>query len=208
MVPIVIKASWFGSHDYCEWKWYLENVLKEKIPRTKSMTIGKKVHEKKEKEFLKDAKPTTIKKFLASKKYAITKEILLKTKFTDLTLIGKIDELGIDKKKVYVIEDKPRAHPWLGTKRQIWAYCLLFKENFPKLNKQIIAVLRDRDSNEKVWDEPFDETYEEHIHDIMDRMKALFRKKVNPMPCQNSNKCRACILHKKNICNYSCASWF
>ena len=39
-----INASWLSSHEYCEWKWYLENVLKEKVPITESMIIGKIIH--------------------------------------------------------------------------------------------------------------------------------------------------------------------
>jgi len=45
------------------------------------------------------------------------------------------------------LNDKPKAKPWPGTKRQIWAYCILVKEfvreNYPEhLNKRILAVLR------------------------------------------------------------------
>jgi CRISPR-associated protein Cas4 len=202
---LVIKASGFGTHDYCEWKWYLENVLGEEIPTTKEMTKGALVHQEKEDKFLEVATPTTVEKFLASTKYTLTKEIPLKKEFEELLLVGKIDELAVDKGNVYVIDDKPNAHPWLGTKRQIWAYCLLFKGNFPKIHKRIIAILRDRDTDAEVWQKDFDAADEKEILAVMERMTKLFRKEIEPVPCSYPNKCKACVLHKEGKCKHSCA---
>jgi len=204
-----INASWFGSHEYCEWKWYLENVLKEKVPITRSMAIGKEIHQIKEDKFKEVAIPSTPKEFLESKFYTITKEILLRKEFNDFILVGKIDELGVDADSLYVIDDKPRAKPYLGPKRQIWAYCILInefvKENHPKHSgKKIISILRDRDTNEEVWKEEFSEDNQKEVLDVIDRMLSLFRKEIEPEANIIPAKCRACILHKNNTCKFSC----
>ena len=204
-----IKASWLGSHEYCEYKWYLENVLKEEMPIVKAMVVGKEIHQIKEDEFRKVAKPTTPKEFLESKFYTITKEISLKKEFEDFILLGKIDELGVDANNLYVIDDKPKAKPWLGTKRQIWAYCILVKEfvkeNYPEYsNKKIFAILRNRDSNIEVWKEEFNENNVIDVFNVISRMLSLFKKETEPIPNKIPGKCRACVLHKNNKCESSC----
>ena len=206
----IIKASWLGSQEYCEYKWYLENVLKEEIPIVKAMAAGTKIHQIKEDEFRKAAKPTTAKKFLESKFYTITKEISFKKEFDNFILSGKIDELGVDANNLYVIDDKPRAKPWLGTKRQIWAYCILvrefIKESYPEhLNKKIFAVLRDRDSNKEVWNKEFEENDIVDVFHAISRMVRLFNKEINPIPNEIPAKCSACVLHKQEKCEFSCA---
>ena len=204
-----INASWLGSHDYCEWKWYLENVLKEEVPITKSMVIGKEIHQNKEDRFKEVAIPTTAEEFLKSKFYTITKEIYLKKEFDNFILVGKIDELGVDINCLYVIDDKPKAKPYMGTKRQIWAYCILIngfiKENYPEhLNKKILAVLRNRDSDMEVWKEEFNEYNKKEVLGVIERMLSLFRKEIEPVANTTPGKCRACILHKNNNCEFSC----
>src|SRR3989344_1523270 len=193
-----IKASWLGSHEYCEYKWYLENILKEEMPIVRAMVVGKEIHKVKENEFRKVAKPTTPKEFLESKFYTITKEIYLKKEFDNFILIGKIDELGVDINNLYVIDDKPKARPWPGTKLQIWAYCMLInefvKENYPEYsNKKILAVLRDRDYNKEVWKEEFNDENKKEVLDIIERMLSLFRKETKPIANNVPGKCRACI---------------
>lgn len=205
----VINASWLSSHEYCEWKWYLENVMKEKVPATRDMAIGKEIHQNKEDKFKEVAIPTTAEEFLKSKFYTITKEIYLRKEFDDFILVGKIDELGVDINNLYVIDDKPRAKPYLGTKRQIWAYCILInefvKEKYPEhLNKKVLAILRDRDSNKEVWKEEFIEDNKKDVLNVIKRMIFLFRQEIEPIANNISAKCGACILHKMNACKFSC----
>jgi len=203
---IVIKASWLGSMDYCEYKWYLENVMGVPLPVTKAMTVGTNKHAKKEAEFLEVATPTTMQEFLKSTKYTITKEITLSKEFDDFILIGKLDELAIDAQNVYVIDDKPRAYPWPGVKLQLYAYCVLFEENFKGLNKKIIAVLRNRDTNDEVWNNKFTDTERSKTFEVLNRIKSLFEQKVEPIPSTNPRKCQACVLHKQKKCEHSAAN--
>ncbi|MBI2653590.1 CRISPR-associated protein Cas4 [Candidatus Woesearchaeota archaeon] len=197
-----IKASWLNDHEYCEYKWYFQNVLGEEIPKTTAMIRGNEIHEKKESEFLKVAVPTTKEEFLKSTKYTITKEIPLKKEFEDFVLLGVIDELGIDANNVYVIDDKPRAKPYMGARRQVWAYCLLFESNF-KINKKIYSIIRDRDTNTEVWREEYTEDNKKSVLEVIGRIKKLLRKEVKPKTCEIPAKCNACILHQTKRCKYS-----
>ena len=203
MSNIPISASWLNDHDYCEYKFYRKHVLKEEIPRTSAMVVGSKVHEQKEEKFLEIATQSTMDEFLDSKKYTITKELYLEHIFDDFVLKGKIDEIGIDENNVYIIDDKPNAKPYEGTLRQIWAYCTLFKKNYPGVNKTLLGVLRDRDTNIEVWKKPFLSKDSFDVHRALLRIKLLFKGYATPLPNTVPQKCGACILHKLNRCEYS-----
>ncbi len=202
-LKLQISASWLNSHDYCEYKFHRQFVLKEYIPRTKAMVVGAEKHEQKEEKFLEVAKSSTIEEFLASTSYTITKELRLESSFEEFFLVGKIDELGIDAKNVYIIDDKPKAKPYPGTIRQLWAYSLLFKKKFPTIQKKIFTVIRDRDSDRAVWTKTFSEDSEKNLFEVFLRIKLLFEGKINPEPTKNPNRCNACVLHKLDRCKYS-----
>ena len=79
------------------------------------------------------------------------------------------------------------------------------KENYPEhSNKKILAVLRDRDYNKEVWKEEFNDNNKKEVLDIIERMLSLFRKEIKPIANTVPGKCRACILHKNNSCEFSC----
>lgn len=208
MPQLTISASWLNEHDYCEYKFYRRYVLKEEIPRTQAMAIGHNIHAEKEEKFLEVATPATMEEFLASTRYTITKEIRLEHEFDDsaiegILLKGKIDELAIDANNVYVIDDKPNASPYPGTLRQLWAYCILFKKNYPQVKKTVLAVLRDRDAETEVWKKPFFNENNIEVQRTLLRIKMLFKGSVEPVPNTVPGKCRACILHKLGRCEYS-----
>ncbi|MBI2670878.1 PD-(D/E)XK nuclease family protein [Candidatus Woesearchaeota archaeon] len=202
----IISVSSLLTHGYCEYKYYLQYVIKVKVPITVKMKIGTYVHLKKEEAFLEQAVPTSWTEFLDSKEYVITKEVPLKTKFENTLLIGRVDEICTDKDGIYIIEDKPGARPFDSFKNQIFAYCYIFKRNFSeKTAKSIYAVLRDRDTNKEVWKEQFNLKNEFILIDILNRIKKILNKEIEPVPTDNPNKCRACIMNEQNICPYSLA---
>ncbi len=200
-----INCSWLTEIDYCEYKFYRKYVLKEEIPRTEAMIRGSFVHSAKEEKFLEVAEEATMEDLLASTKYTITKELKLGHEFDDFLLKGKIDELAVDADNIYIIDDKPRAKPYPGTQRQIWSYCILFKKNFPAINKTVHAVLRDRDSDMEVWTLPFADEHGIEVMRILFRIKRLFEGRTSPIPTTNPGRCKACILHKLQRCSYSVA---
>ena len=128
MKTLVIGASWFLVHDYCEYKVYLQKVLRIHVPETEAMTEGLLVHQIKEEEFIKEAELGTWEELLSAEQLTITREVFLQKNIGDVVLLGKVDEIASDKDAIYIIEDKPRAYPFSSVKRQIAAYCFLFKD--------------------------------------------------------------------------------
>ena len=202
-----ISASWFVTYGYCEYKFYLQYVLKVKAPITPAMQVGAQIHAKKEEQFLKTAVPIIWDDFLKSSEYAFTKEVQLRNKFENNVILGKVDEVGVDRDGIYIIEDKPHPRLFDGTKMQIFAYCFMFKRTFSeKTAKPIYAILRDRDTNEEVWKEQFGIKNESSFTTTITRIKKILQNEENPIPTQNPNKCAACIMNKINACKFSLAA--
>lgn len=201
-----ISGSWLLTHGYCEYRFFLQYVIKIKTPVTVAMKIGTEVHEQKEEAFLETAVEVSWNDFLKSREYSITKEVPLNTKFENTMLFGRVDEIGVDKDGIYIIDDKPRAKLYSGVKNQILFYCYLFKRNFSdKTSKPIYSVLRDRDTNVEVWKEQFSLNNEFLLINNLNRIKKVINQEVEPIPTDNPNKCKSCIMHKLNACPYSLA---
>ena len=200
MNPLFIGASWFLTQGYCEYKLYMQKVLRIPLPKTQQMIQGSFIHKQKEEEFLKKAELTSWEDFLKSEELTIAKEVELQKNIGDTKFLGIVDEIAIDKEKIKIIDDKPNAYPYDSTKRQIIAYCYLFKENFQS-NKTIIAALRDRDSNEIVWQQEFSKEIEKDFLLSYHRMRRLLLKQDDPIPTKNPNKCKVCQFNK--MCGHS-----
>ncbi len=202
-----ISASWFTTLDYCEYKFFMDQVLGIKAPRTYDMVKGTEIHEAKEQEFKKEAEPIVWEDFLKSKEYVITKEVNLKVKYENITLLGRVDEIGSDANGIYIIDDKPKAKPYDGVKNQLFFYCYVFKRSFSdKTAKPIYAVLRDRDSDEEVWREQFNLNNEFMLVNKINRVKKIMSREIEPISTDNPNKCRACIMHQRGLCKFSLIS--
>ena len=201
--PRVIGASWLQSLDYCEYKFYLHKVKGIEIQITKAIQEGTEVHEAKEQEFAKVATPATWKEFLDSKELTITKEVDFDKQIGDIILLGKLDQIAMDKDKILVIDDKPRAYPYPGTLIQLYAYCYLFNERFKEQPKPIFASLRDRDTNKTVWQKEFTKEEQDSFFQVFHRMRKILFQQEEPIPTKNPNKCRACQF--KDQCEFSLA---
>ena len=192
---LVIGASWFAIHGYCEYKLYLDKILKIKIPETEEMVLGSYVHKEKEEEFLKKAEIGTWEEFLKAEKLTIAKEVALKKQIGDTILLGIIDEIAIDKDFIYIIDDKPNAFPFNSIKKQLSAYCYLFKENFES-NKRLFAALRDRDKNVIVWQEEYEKELEKDFLSAFHRIRKIILREEEPIPTNNANKCFKCRFNR------------
>ena len=198
-----IGASWFITHGYCEYKLYLQKVLGIEPPKTQEMIIGSEIHEEKEKAFLEKAEEGTWEEFLKAEELTITKEVFFEQKVGDIILLGKVDEIAVDKDSIRIIDDKPKAFPYIGTKNQILAYCYLFREQFKPLEKKLSAALRNRDTNQIVWEQEFNKSSEEQFFTAFHRLRNILLEKEEPIPTKNQNKCRACQFNK--MCKHSLA---
>lgn len=203
---MIISASWFTSHGYCEYKFFLEKVLRIEVPRTQEMIYGSKIHKDKENTFLEKAEEMTWREFLEAETPTITKEVEFEKQLGDVLLLGRVDEIKSDKSGIYIIDDKPNPKPYNSNKLQLYAYCFLFKETFNNLlNKPIISILRNRDTNEIVWYQEFNKDQENEFFEAFHRLRSVLLKNEEPIPTTNPNKCKACIYNKLNLCDKSLA---
>ena len=125
----IIGASWFQTYDFCEYKFYLHKVKGLKLELTKQIKEGLNIHSEKEQEFLKEAELISLPEFIHAEEPTITKELELYYKLGDIIILGKVDEILIDKEKVQIIEDKPKAYPFNSSKLQLYTYCYLFNKS-------------------------------------------------------------------------------
>ena len=198
-------ASWFNTASFCEQKLYLEKVKKLPLVETKAIIEGKLIHEEKYQDFVKTAIPITWEDFFKSEELATIREVEVQHMNNDVILLGRIDELQCDKDGIYVVDDKPNDYAYIGTRKQIWAYCHLVELNFKGLvTKPIYAVLKNRDDGEVIWKEKFSGIQREQFLMAMIRLRDVLSQKRKPEPTKNPNKCIAC--HFNQICEYSLVS--
>jgi len=196
----VIGASWLATHEYCEYKLYLDKILKIRVPESEEMVIGRLIHQEKEGEFLKWAEPGTWEEFLKAEELTIAREVALKKQIGNTIISGVIDEIAIDKDFIYIIDDKPNAFPFNTVKKQLSAYCYLFKENFSS-SKKLFAVLRDRDRKMVVWQKEYDGKLEEEFFIAFHRIRKIILLEEEPIATDNPNKCLKCRFNK--VCEKS-----
>ena len=148
--------------------------------------------------------PTTWEEFFKSEQLVTSREVELQHTTSNVVLLGRIDELSCDKDGIYVIDDKPNDYAYIGTRKQLWAYCHLLENNFKDLiSKPIYAVLKNRDDGSIVWKEMFTGAHKEQFLLAMLRLRDVLSEKRKPEPTQNPNKCKACQFNK--VCEFSLA---
>ena len=202
MKNVVIGASWFLTLNYCEYKFYLQKVLNIKLPQTETMLKGSFIHKQKEEKFLEKAEIGTWKEFLESEELTISREVSLQKQIGDVLLMGIIDEIAIDKFSISIIDDKPKSYIYDSLKKQVFAYCFLFKQNFPS-HKKIYGILRNRDSSEIMWKEEYSKNSEELFLTDFHRMRNVLFENEIAVPTENPRKCMAC--QYKSLCKHSLA---
>ena len=198
----VIGASWFQQASFCEQKLYLSKVKKLPLVQTQAMAEGTEIHGQKYEDFVKSAAPTTWEDFFRSDELVTSREVELQHANNNVVLLGRIDELACDKDGIYVIDDKPSDYAYIGTRKQIWAYCYLLENNFKNLiQKPIYAVLKNRDDGTVVWKEKFSGAQREQLVLSMSRLRDVLAEKRKPEPTKNPNKCKVCQYNQ--ACEFS-----
>ena len=201
---VVIGASWFQEASFCEQKLYLSKVKKLPLIQTQKMIKGAEVHEGKYEEFVKSATPTTWEEFFKSEELVTSREVELQHISNNVVLLGRIDELGCDKDGIYINEDKPSDYAYIGTRKQIWAYCYLLENSFKDLiQKPVYAVLKNRDDGSVTWKERYTGAHKDEFLFAMMRLRDVLSEKRKPEPTKNPNKCAICQYNK--VCDFSLA---
>ena len=187
-----IPIHWLHNQAYCEYQIYLE-IIKGIVPETSAeVQRGVEAHaaldqsheEKAEIELsVKDA----LTKAKSEQIFLISRGIFVE----GTRLIGLIDEVLFTPSEIHIIDDKPGDVPYITNKRQLWGYCLAFEEQF-RPNMPIVAVLRNRDTGNEIWAEPFKQEHREDVLDAVTRIIGILNGTRPPIPTKKPTKCRAC----------------
>ena len=183
--------SWLNKQGFCEYGIYLENIKGIEVKPTRSMLEGTKEHATLEANFKEDAEPATFDEMLETSK---TGEILSR----ELPVISKhhgirgfVDEVWMTPDEFIIIDDKPGTVAYSSSIKQVYGYCLAFKEMVPE-KRGIVSSLRERGTENIYWASYFDEKAENDIIKLINRMHSLLDGKTNFEATNNPNKCRGC----------------
>jgi len=188
--------SWLNKQGYCEYSIFLENVKGVEVKPTRNMVIGTEEHARLEMEFQKDAEPTTFEGMLEK---SLTTELLSR----ELPVIshrygirGYIDEVWMTPDQFIIIDDKPGIRAFSSSINQVFGYCLAFKDMI-KDEREIVAALRERGTDNIFWSSYFDEKTEKDIISLINRIQDLLVGKKDFLSTNNPRKCRSCRLKIK-----------
>lgn len=205
---VIFPISWLHKQAYCEYQILLENIKGIKVWATKAMVTGTKKHDELLKEH--EAKATekgTVEEFIRrareEKASFVVRE--LRVIAPNAGLHGSIDEAVIHPDSVDIIDDKPGDTAWPGNIRQIWGYCLAFREcHAPEI--PIAGVMRNRDTKAVVWKETMTPENEQAMKETIARVRGIISGEREAEPTTFPKKCRVCRFHKQGKCDRSLAS--
>ena len=184
--------SWLNTQAYCEYSLYLEYSEGVSTAPTREMTEGTMGHAKLEEKFKETAQPSTFEDAFEASKEA---EVLSREMFvidTENGIRGYIDEIWMTPDRIVIIDDKPGNRAYRSTINQVFAYCLAFKSMIGNDNRQIIAALRQRGTDNIFWHDEFNENNEKNIIYQINFLHRLIEDQRRPIPTKNPNKCRSC----------------
>lgn len=184
---------------FCEYQIYLGYVKGFKAPETPEIRKGKDVHQELEKNHLEKAEGAiSIKGAISKAKKEKVTLVMREVPVEGECLYGLIDEINFTPSSIIIIDDKPGNYPYISNKKQVWGYCLAFKENY-KPSLPLIAALRQRDSQDIFWEELFLEEHKEQALESTQRIIDIIKGVREPQPTSNSYKCRNCRWN--NLCD-------
>lgn len=192
---LLFPISWLHKQDFCEYQIYLENVKGIKVKPTKAMIEGKDEHEALFNQFAAEAVPATVEEMLTESKKA--KILSREFRVEDMIhgIYGYIDEVLLTPESFVVIDDKPGTKTFLSNIHQIYGYCLAFKSIIETGDtRQVVAALRERGTHNIYWQAPFNQSAEEEVISVVNRIHALLSGKEQFKAADNPNKCKGCRL--------------
>ena len=111
---------------------------------------------------------------------------------------GFIDEIWMTPDEFIIIDDKPGTIPYYSSINQVYGYCLAFKDMIQE-DRQIVASLRERGTDNIFWASYFDAKAEKSIISLIDHVHDLISGNTEFNSTDNPNKCRKCRFNK--ICD-------
>lgn len=192
-----IPIHWLHTQAFCEYEIFLSAVrlIPDPNPHREDIEEGKLAHnillaqhnavalptDKSIEELAHDATIT--------KASSIIREVLV----IGERMVGRIDEVELTPDGIYVIEDKPRhlRDPFISEKRQAQGYAMVFREVHAVVCP-IIAVIRDRDTQDWLWQKPLDNEDMRAVNESLDRIIGILTGSWEAVPTRNENKCHYC----------------
>ncbi|MFQ5648189.1 MAG: PD-(D/E)XK nuclease family protein, partial [Candidatus Aenigmatarchaeota archaeon] len=191
---------------YCEYQIYLQSFLGVKIRPTQAMREGLKQHTNLYRDFREKAtEKGTIQELLQK-----VKEEGISYSSRELGVVGlasgiygKIDNIILHPDRIEIVDDKPSERVWSSDVRQVWGYCLAFKENFaPGL--PIFGLVQHRDTRMVLFREKLSPGIEQVMREsVIQRMHELILGIRQFEPTQKPEKCRACRFGQRGVCDRS-----
>jgi len=200
-------VSWLDEQGFCEYKLCLKcNGLL--APDTNDTLIGKAQHLSIQEAHDELATPYegTIADMVPDAVKSGRGMTFAEISFSGGRLVGQIDELMIKpSKEVYTIDNKPRSHtgkPFYSQMRQALGYCVMWANNFPEyLNSlPVIAVIRDRDNLDWLWQQRLTLKDYNDINETLDRIQRILRNPTTAIENKGYG-CPKCIYHITHQCD-------
>ena len=191
-----VPISLLHTQAFCEYQIYIEHVKRVETEPTPAMRLGRKIHRLLDNEHKKRADvelsvTDALEKSEEEKVTLISREVPVTSGF----LYGVIDEIWLMPNQILVIDDKPNSYPFMTNKKQVWGYCLAFKEQFsPK--RRLVACLRQRDTFRFVWREVFSQKHKGIVLNSVERILGIINGNRQPEPTGRARKCNSCRFKK------------
>ena len=184
--------SWLNTQGYCEYSLYLEYCEGISTAPTQEMKEGTEGHAVLEEKFKETAEPSSFEDAfeLSKEKAILSREMFVID--SENGIRGYIDEVRMTPDSIIIIDDKPGNRAYRSTVNQVFAYCLAFKAMMGSDNRQIIAALRQRGTDNVFWHDKFNENNEKSIKYEINKLHRLIDNKRDAMPTKNPNKCKKC----------------
>lgn len=121
-------------------------------------------------------------------------------------LSGKVDEIQIAPDTVYVIDNKPRSGdgiPYHSQQRQALGYAVAWSQSYPYYYHagKIVAVIRDRDTMEWLWEKILDDDAIRKIDEELDWIQQILQNPELARDTGYESKCRKCRYHSNRLCD-------
>ena len=194
-----IPISWLHRQAYCEYQIYLEHVAEFKVEKSPAMIRGIEKHKELDDAHFAIATPMSLEEALekatAEHKVLVYRDFKVEGK----NLVGRIDELHIEPKRILIIDDKPtKRQVYNSDIRQVWGYCLAYEEE-NGTDRPLFGSIRDRDSQRFIWQEQYTESARKEVKEAVQRIFGILSGEREAQPTKKYQKCRPCRF--KNVCD-------
>ena len=219
----LIDVSDLHCQAFCEYEIYLRDVLHIPDPGAPELDEGRAVHSELDLQSVIASQVTTIQRLAEGKpipesvpevaQIARDEKITYETR--DLVVAGKrlkgrIDQVNFTPTQIYIIDDKPPSptgKPYIAETRQTQGYCLAFNQQYPTLGLPLVAVIRNKYTEEEMWSKLFTQGDAIQVNEAVDRIVGIIEGTWKPQDTENPRKCCGCRWHpvcSRNKCREAC----